>query len=99
MPEFPGGTEALRRYLSRNLRMPDTEKESGSQVRVIVKFVVGPDGRVTGINTILSGGKAFDEEVQRVISRMPTWKPGIQNGRKVSVYFNLPVNFVIPAAY
>lgn len=97
MPEFPGGQEALRRYLSRNLRMPDTEKEPGTQIRVIVKFVVGPDGKVTGINTVQSGGRAFDEAVQRVISRMPTWKPGMQNGRKVSVYYNLPVNFVIPA--
>lgn len=97
MPEFPGGQEALRRYLSKNLRMPDAHPEPGSQIRVIVKFVVGPDGKVTGINTIQSGGSLFDQEVQRVIFKMPTWKPGMQNGRNVSVYYVLPVNFVIPA--
>jgi len=97
MPEFPGGQEALRRYLARNLRMPDAQAEPGSQVRVIVKFVVGPDGKVTGISTIQSGGSPFDREVQRVIFKMPTWKPGMQNGRKVSVYYVLPVSFVIPA--
>ena len=97
MPEFPGGQEALRRYLTRNLRMPDAQPEPGSQVRVIVKFVVGPDGKVTGISTIQSGGSPFDREVQRVIFKMPNWKPGMQNGRKVSVYYVLPVSFVIPA--
>lgn len=96
MPEFPGGPEALKRFLIRNLQMPDAGLEPGSQVRVIAKFVVGPDGKVGGINMIQSGGKAFDEEVRRVISRMPDWKPGIQHQKKVSVYFNLPVNFVVP---
>ncbi|HEY4154937.1 MAG TPA: TonB family protein [Puia sp.] len=96
MPEFPGGLEALRRFLLRNLRIPDSVTEPGSEVRVLVKFVVGTDGKVTGIQLVQSGGMAFDPEVQRVISRMPVWKPGIQNGRKVSVYYNLPVNFVIP---
>jgi len=99
MPEFPGGPEALRRYLSKNLRMPDTPAEPGSQIRVIVKFVVDADGKVTGINTIQSGGSLFDQEVQRVISRMPVWKPGVQNGRKVSVYYMLPVSFIIPLSY
>ncbi len=96
MPEFPGGPEALKRFLIRNLQMPDAGLEPGSQVRVIAKFIVGPDGKVGGINMIQSGGKAFDEEVRRVISRMPDWKPGIQHQKKVSVYFCLPVNFVVP---
>jgi protein TonB len=97
MPEFPGGPAALMRYLQRNLRMPDTESTQETRVRVIVKFVVSPDGKVTGINVVQSGGDPFDHEVQRVISRMPAWKPGIQNGRKVAVYYMLPVSFIIPA--
>jgi protein TonB len=97
MPEFPGGPEALKRFLIRNLRMPDAGLETGTQVRVIAKFVVGPDGRVGGINIIQSGGTPFDEEVRRVIARMPDWKPGLQHQKKVSVYFYLPVNFVIPS--
>jgi protein TonB len=97
MPEFPGGPGALMRYLLHNLRMPDSESAQETRIRVIVKFVVGPDGKVTGINTVQSGGDPFDREVQRVISRMPTWKPGVQNGRKGAVYYQLPVSFIIPA--
>jgi protein TonB len=96
MPEFPGGAEALKRFLLKNLRMPETGLEAGSQVRVIAKFVVGPDGKVNGIETIVSGGQAFDAEVKRVIHRMPDWKPGMQHHQKVAVYFNLPVYFVVP---
>jgi protein TonB len=66
---------------------------------VIFKFVVDAVGKVTGFNTIQSGGSLFDQDVQRVISRMPVWKPGVQNGRKVSVYYMLPVSFIIPLSY
>src|SRR5450631_4694390 len=49
MPEFPGGPEALKRFLQRNLRMPENDLETGTQVKVIAHFVVGPDGRVRDV--------------------------------------------------
>ena len=94
MPEFPGGFEALKRYLSRNLRMPDANAEPGSSVKVIARFVVGADGRVTDIEIVQAADMVYNEEVKRVISKMPDWKPGSQNHRNVAVYFSLPVNFV-----
>jgi periplasmic protein TonB len=94
MPEFPGGIEALKRYLSRNLRMPDTNSEPGSVVKVIARFVVGADGKVSNIEIIQAADNIYNDEVKRVILKMPDWKPGSQNHRNVAVYFNLPVNFV-----
>ncbi len=94
MPEFPGGIEALKRYLSRNLHMPDTNPEPGSIVKVIARFVVGADGKVSNIEIVQAADNIYNEEVKRVISKMPDWKPGSQNHRNVAVYFNLPVNFV-----
>jgi protein TonB len=96
MPEFPGGIEALKRYLIRNLRMPENNLEEGAQVKVIACFVVGADGRVRDIEIILPANVEFNTEVKRVIAKMPDWKPGSQNHRNVAVYFNLPVNFVRP---
>jgi protein TonB len=96
MPEFPGGTEALKRYLIRNLRMPENNLEEGAQVKVIARFVVGADGRVRDIEITLPADTEFNEEVKRVIAKMPDWKPGSQNHRNVAVYFNLPVNFMQP---
>jgi protein TonB len=94
MPEFPGGPEALQRYLLRNLRMPGQEEAAGP-VRVVVRFVVDADGKVKDIQVTQSGGKAFDEEVKRVVSRMPVWRPGRQHQRNVAVYFSLPVSFML----
>lgn len=96
MPEFPGGTEALKRFLIRNLRMPENNLEEGAQVKVIARFVVGADGRVRDIEITLPADAEFNAEVKRVIAKMPDWKPGSQNHRNVAVYFNLPVNFVRP---
>jgi periplasmic protein TonB len=95
MPEFPGGIEALKRYLSGNLRMPDNNAEPGSIVKVIARFVVRADGKVTDIEIVQSADMIYNDEVKRVISKMPDWKPGSQNHRNVAVYFNLPVNFVM----
>ncbi len=94
MPEFPGGNEALKRFLMKNLRMPDNNLEAGTQVRVLARFVVGADGKVREIEITQTAEDAYNTEVKRVISKMPDWKPGMQNHRKVAVYFNLPVIFV-----
>jgi protein TonB len=94
MPEFPGGAEALKRFLIRNLRMPENNLEEGAQVKVIARFVVGSDGRVRDIEITLPADAEFNAEVKRVIAGMPEWKPGSQNHRNVAVYFYLPVNFV-----
>jgi protein TonB len=96
MPEFPGGREALQRFLSRNLKMPREDLEPGSSISTLVRFVVDKDGRVAGIELEKSGGRDFDNEVIRVIKKMPTWVPGKQNGRNVAVYFKLPVIFTVP---
>lgn len=94
MPEFPGGMEALKRFLLKNLRVPENSLDAGEQVKVIARFVVGADGRVRDIEITQGAEAVFEKEVKRVIGRMPEWKPGSQNHRNVAVYFNLPVNFV-----
>jgi periplasmic protein TonB len=94
MPEFPGGIEGLKRFLLKNLRMPENGLETGEQVKVIARFVVGPDGRVRDIEIVQAADPVFNQEVKRVIGKMPDWIPGSQNHRNVAVYFNLPVNFV-----
>jgi periplasmic protein TonB len=94
MPEFPGGSEALKRYLLKNLRMPDNNLETGASIQVVARFVVGADGKVRDIEIVQTAEDVFNREVNRVISKMPDWKPGMQNHHPVAVYFNLPVNFL-----
>lgn len=94
MPEFPGGMEALKRFLLKNLRMPENALEEGAQVKVVARFVVGIDGKVSGIEITQEADAPFNNEVRRVIRKMPDWIPGSQNHHHVAVYFTLPVNFI-----
>lgn len=93
MPEFPGGMKALQEFLAKNLRMPREDMDAGTSVRVQMQFVIDKEGAVDGIELVQSGGQVFDAEVIRVMKKMPRWKPGMQNGNKVAVYYNLPVVF------
>jgi protein TonB len=60
----------------------------------MVKFAVGVDGSITHFEIIQSGGTDFDNEVIRVLKKMPKWKPAVQNGRNVAVMFTQPVTFM-----
>ncbi|GAO41498.1 TonB family protein [Flavihumibacter petaseus] len=92
MPSFPGGDGALQRWLSRNLR-PNDDQQPGEKIKVVVRFVVGVNGKIDRIELVQKGGEPYDNEVLRVIHKMPDWKPGSQGGRPVPVWFNIPVIF------
>lgn len=95
MPQFPGGGEAaLLAYLRSNIKYPPLARENGIEGTVYVTFVVDKDGKVKEPK-LLRGVTGLDEEALRVISKMPDWKPGKQNGRTVAVQYNLPVRFTL----
>ena len=90
MPSFPGGQEALMTYINHNIKYPE---EDCGQGRVTVSFIVEKDGSITNATIRRSVDPAFDREALRVVSSMPKWIPGKNNGRKVRVRFNVPVQF------
>ncbi|MEI6881173.1 MAG: energy transducer TonB [Bacteroidota bacterium] len=94
MPEFPGGEEAMREYLGKNINYPPLARESGIEGKVILTFVVGTDGKITQIEQVGKKlGWGCDEEAARVVKSMPGWKPGKQNGKEVTVKYTLPISF------
>lgn len=95
MPAFPGGTAALQKWLSRQLRPQETQ-EAGQKTRVVVRFVVDSNGEISRIHLARSAGEPFDSEVLRVLNKMPRWIPGQQNGRPISLWFTIPVIFETP---
>lgn len=94
-PMFPGGMEALMKYLNDNIIYPVIALENGVSGTVVLKFVVTKTGKIDDIQVVNSVDRALDEEAVRVVSQMPDWQPAKQNGNNVAVYFNLPVRFVI----
>lgn len=93
MPSYPGGIEALRRFLAKNLTNPQ-DLEEGQSVNVKIRFVVNYDGKLQSFVTAQDGGEAFNKEVVRVLKKMPQWVPGKTNGQNVAVYYTIPVKFV-----
>jgi len=122
MPQFPGGDEALLKYIGSNLRYPAEAAITGTQGKVILRFIVSATGKVenpTVIKSTLESAKKLDEvvvvgyasktneknqvaeanmallekEASRVASTLPDFIPGEQNGKKVAVYYTLPVTF------
>ncbi|MFA6152558.1 MAG: TonB family protein [Chitinophagaceae bacterium] len=93
MPEFPGGQEKLMEYLSNNIQYPAQAVNAGQQGKVQVKFVVNEDGSISNVITTRGFGFGSEQESIRVVSGMPKWKAGRNNGKPVKVWFQLPVIF------
>ena len=91
MPAFKGDLNA---YLSAKLRYPDDAREAGTEGRSVIQFIVNENGSISGVEVVRSSGSAsLDAEAKRVVSNMPAWSPGKQQGKEVKVYFTLPVTF------
>ena len=94
-PSFPGGMQALHRWLGQNINYPPIAQEHGIQGRVILQFTVNTDGSIVDIEVVRGVDRSLDREAVRVVQAMPKWTPGKQSGRQVRVRFTLPVNFVL----
>ena len=94
-PKFPGGVKAMYNFIAGNLKYPVEAQKNNITGKVFVKFVVRQDGSISNMKVLKGIGYGCDEETVRVISQMPRWIPGKQNGKPVNVMFTMPINFVI----
>ena len=92
-PEFPGGEEALYKYLAENIKYPEKAKNEKIEGRVYITFVIEKDGTVSDAKVLRSVNEELDAEALRVINAMPKWKPGTQRGVPVRVQYNIPISF------
>lgn len=93
MPEYPGGIQALFEYLMQNVKYPEDAEKQKVEGRVIATFVVETDGSISNIEVVRPVFPSLDAEAIRVLSGMPKWKPGLQNGKEVRVKYTVPINF------
>ena len=94
-PCFPGGPQALYKYLSEHLSYPVMAREANIQGTVYLSFIVGKTGEITDVKVLRGIGGGCDEEAVRVVQSMPHWEPGKQRGVPVMVRFSLPVKFIL----
>jgi TonB family protein len=95
MPEYPGGSEAMMKFLIENIKYPEQARKDSIQGRVFVNFIIEVDGKVSNAKVLRGIGGGCDEEAVRVVSLMPAWTPGKQRGKNVRVAFNLPIKFAL----
>jgi protein TonB len=93
MPEYPGGNNALLQFIAKNLIYPTEALDNNVSGKVILKFVVTKDGSVGRIEVLKSVDPLLDQEAIRVVTILPKFKPGKQNGTPVPVWFMVPVSF------
>jgi protein TonB len=95
MPVFPGGHDALLKYIYENTHYPDAAKEKNIQGRVIIRFCVTNKGGVSNISVYKGVDHELDKEAMRVVKTLPAFKPGKQGGKPVPVWFILPITFAL----
>ena len=95
-PEFPGGTSAMMKFLSENIKYPKDAQDKNIKGRVIISFVVKKDGTIVSPTVVRGVDPLLDKEAERVVMMMPEWKPGKLKGEVVDVKFTLPIVFRLP---
>jgi periplasmic protein TonB len=94
-PSFPGGEAAMLKFLYQNLKYPAIARENGISGKIYASFITDENGNVTQVQIKRGLEQSLDAEVVRVINKMPSWTPGIYQGKPVKVIFMLPVTFAL----
>ena len=94
---YPGGMDAWRKYLERNLNaeVPILRKAPAGVYTVVIQFIVNLDGSVSDTRALTNHGYGMEEEAIRAIVKGGKWLPAIQNGRQVNSYKKQPITFVV----
>ena len=92
-PEFIGGYAELMKFIAKNIKYPSSARRMGVEGSVFISFVVNEDGTINSVQALKGIQVDCDNEALRLIGKMPSWKPGKQNGKAVKVRFVLPIKF------
>ncbi len=93
MPEFPGGSKGIGDWIAQNVPYPEELKAKNIHGFVIVNFVVNSKGKVVKTNVLKGIDPDIDKFALQAVDKMPEWKPGMNNGKAVNVYFTVPIRF------
>ena len=91
--QFPGGNDAMMKFISKNITYPRTAIEKGIEGTVVVEFIIEKDGKISSVQADKKVSPELDAEAVRIVSKMPKWKPAAQRGKNVRCRFRLPIQF------
>jgi TonB family protein len=91
LPEFFGGQDSLQKFIRQNFKYPSNYKTEGNNKKIDVNFIVDKEGKIKKAKIVKGINPELDKEALRVVNSMPKWKAGLNNGKPVSVNFELPI--------
>jgi protein TonB len=92
---FPGGNEAMIKFIEDNIKYPEIDRELGNQGRVYVQFIIEKDGSLSNLEVMRGVSESLDREAKRVIRLMPKWTPREIRGKAVRSRSLLPIKFIL----
>lgn len=90
MPVFPGGMDAMHKYIQKNFRVPEWMTDVEETIHL--NFIVDENGDVRDVKVLLGGIQLLNREAKRVVEKMPAWSPGKQGNQNVAVIYTIPIN-------
>jgi len=95
LPSFPGGNEALFKFLGENMKYPSIAKQAGIFGAVYVSFIVEKDGLISNLKVTHGIGGGCNEEALRVVNMMPKWIPAKKRGKPIRSQIQIPLVFFL----
>jgi len=86
--------ESMQNHIKKHFNYPKEAQDLGIQGRVAVMFTIDENGEITNIKK-RGPHRLLEDEVERIIKRLPKMEPGRHDGEVVEVPFSIPVNFVL----
>lgn len=93
MPMFPNGDTEMYKFINKNFSYPEMSQEQKSKGRLVLRFIVDKNGDLRDIRTVRNEISTISDSLISVVKRMPRWIPGKQNGKNVSVYYTIVINY------
>ena len=93
MPSYPGDMTECYMFIARQMHYPEEAEEKGIEGRVLIRFVVEKDGRLTNFEVIESPDPLLSNEALRVLKQMPKWIPAKNKGKDVRCRYSMPILF------
>jgi TonB family protein len=95
MPVFDEKDMTLAKFISQNINYPEIAYRQNISGKVLLSFIIEPQGRISNIQVLRPVGGGCTEEAVRV-ARLIKWNPGIKDGMAVRTNMQLEFTFRLP---
>lgn len=96
VPVYPGGEEAMNKFINENLKYPAPAVENGVEGVVTLKLTIKTDGTIGAIKVVRMVDPDLEQEAIRIAKKMPAWTPADKDGEPVEAFVDVPVVFELP---